>query len=167
MNQTKSVSHEWSEQEADTYLVFSLAGGLYATPLLCVREVVEFKTPKPLPNTRPSFLGVINVRGEIVGIVDLAMCLGGKAARTERPTLLVVGTGDAALAALVDEVISVVKIEASAIDRHAHGQQNKVDNAATGEFQGIARLDDRLVTVLDLGVALAAQNISKIGKATA
>jgi purine-binding chemotaxis protein CheW len=164
MNDSKTRVLNWDDQETDTYLVFSIAGGLYATPLLDVREVVEFKSPKPLSNTKPSFLGVINIRGEIVGIVDLAMCLGGKATKAERPTLLVVGKDDAALAALVDEVLSVVKFEDSSIDRHAHGQQS--DCISSGHL-GIARLEERLVTLLDLGVVVGAQNISNLQKITA
>ena len=154
MTDAKNDIKDWDDPEADTYLVFTLSDGLYATPLLAVREVVEYKTPKPLPNTRPSFLGVINVRGEIVGIVDLAMKLGGKATKVQRPTLLVIGTEEGALAAVVDEVVSVVRIEASAIDRQSHGEN-------------IARLDERLVTLLDLKRVVSASEISNIKKAAA
>ncbi|MCA2959557.1 MAG: hypothetical protein IOD12_04845, partial [Silvanigrellales bacterium] len=41
----------WTETDADTYLVFRLGDITHATRLLDIREVVEFKAPKPLPNT--------------------------------------------------------------------------------------------------------------------
>ena len=144
MENIQQSSSELAELEANTYLVFSLMGGHYATQLLSVREVVEFKEPKSLPNTSPAFLGVINIRGEIIGVIDLSARLGGKQVQSARPSLLVVDTAQGAVAALVDEVLSVVTIDPKTID------SNSNKNSNGDAVEGIAQLDKSLVTIVNL-----------------
>ena len=141
LEQSKS---ELEALEATTYLVFSLLGSRYATLLLSVREVVEYKQPKPLPNTNPAFLGVINIRGEIIGVIDLSTRLGGKPVSSQRPSLLVVDTENGAVATLVESVVSVVNIDPKTIDTRSN--QNSKGNSV----EGIAQLDSELVTIVDL-----------------
>lgn len=69
-----------NENESENkFLVFSVGEELYASPLLSIREVLEFQPPKPMPNMVHYFTGVINVRGAIVGVIDLRTKFGHEA----------------------------------------------------------------------------------------
>ena len=161
MTDNTDTRHDWTDSEKDAYLVFTLHDGLYATPLLDVREVVEFKSPKALPNTKPAFLGVINIRGEIIGVIDLSVRLGGPAVQGTRLSLLVISSNDGAISALVDEVQSVVQIEPSKIEKYSKGQ-HEGDSG-----YGVARLDDRLVTIIDLKKVIDSSDIANLKKLAA
>jgi purine-binding chemotaxis protein CheW len=154
MSGEKTHTAETSDTEADTYLVFSLQNSLYATQLLGVREVVEFKEPKELPNTNAAFLGVINIRGEIIAVVDLSTLLGGKSSQSKRPTLLLVESDNGAVAALVDEVQSVVTFDSTQIDSALATQ------TAGGMILGIARQERHLVTLINLKEIIGATRIA-------
>ncbi len=58
------------------YVIFRLAGTDYAAPALNIKEVGEVVNQTPVPNTPPWLLGVTNLRGDILSIVDLRTFLG-------------------------------------------------------------------------------------------
>jgi purine-binding chemotaxis protein CheW len=57
-------------------VTFALAGEEYAVPTRCVREVVRTADYTPLPGAPPFLLGVLNLRGDILALVDLCALLG-------------------------------------------------------------------------------------------
>jgi len=58
------------------YLTFELDREVYAIPILKVKEIVGLRDITPLPQTPPSVVGVINLRGTIIPIVDLRIRFG-------------------------------------------------------------------------------------------
>ena len=58
------------------YLVFNLGETKYATPLLSAREVVEVPKYRNIPNAKEYFLGIANLRGEVVTVVDMRKVFG-------------------------------------------------------------------------------------------
>ncbi len=60
-----------SEQGVDQYLTFCLAGEEYGINILKVQEIRGWSEVTPMPNTPDSILGVINLRGTVVPIVEL------------------------------------------------------------------------------------------------
>jgi purine-binding chemotaxis protein CheW len=58
------------------YLAFSLAGEMYAIELPRIREIIERVPITCVPGMPPSVLGVINLRGRVVSVVDVAMKMG-------------------------------------------------------------------------------------------
>jgi purine-binding chemotaxis protein CheW len=102
------------------YLVFSLAGADYAVDLANVREIGPPPGVTPLPHVPDWLLGVSNVRGDIVSIVDLRLFLGlpGNGARDpvaghyRRPRVLVVHSArdDLTTGLLVDGARSICRL---------------------------------------------------------
>ncbi len=76
----EETSSMFALQEAHTGEVdiveFELTGERYAMDISMVREVVEMLPITPLPKTPPYVVGIINLRGEVTHIVDLAVLLG-------------------------------------------------------------------------------------------
>ena len=58
------------------FLTFALAGGAYAIPLRRVREVVGCRAVVRVPNANECLRGVMNLRGSVVPVIDLARRLG-------------------------------------------------------------------------------------------
>jgi purine-binding chemotaxis protein CheW len=133
-----------SSESQSKFLIFRLGVEIYGTPLLNVREVIEYKDPKPVPNSDKSFEGVINLRGEVIGILDLRKIFGVEA--PPPAALLVFECEMGVLAGAVDKVVSVTEIKDANIDRkQSTGKRNDVEYMI-----GIGKTDLGLVTLIDL-----------------
>lgn len=151
-------AHDQATKDQDRYLLFLLGDDVYGTPLMGVREVVEFQKAKPIPHTVQSFLGVINIRGEIIGVVDLRSRFRYPA--DERPGLamMVFGTDKGTLAAVVDRMDAVVRIASDSID-----PAPRVESRLPLTYLlGIARNRDRLVTLIDLPKVLEQEELASL-----
>lgn len=58
------------------FLLFRVAGGLYAIASGCVREIVRLPEVARIPNASPEFRGVMNLRGKVLKLIDLRIKLG-------------------------------------------------------------------------------------------
>ena len=128
-------------------LLLSVGADRYALELTAIREVVLAPTVTPLPGAPASVLGVVNLRGEVVPVLDTAALLG--AGRLERLTFVAVAEtrhGPAALAA--DGEPSTVSL-----DKPAGAAESPV---ASGRFA----LPDGLVALLDVDVLLAPERVA-------
>lgn len=102
-------------EQANQFLSFTLAGSDYGLPILKVREILSYEGATPVPGTPPSIRGVVNVRGSVVPVVDLAVKFGrGPTDPTKRTCILVVDAMSGAdgftvglLAAAVNEVVEL------------------------------------------------------------
>jgi purine-binding chemotaxis protein CheW len=124
-------------------LEFACQGRHFALPLACVRRAVPSAEPVPLPGASDIVLGVLNVGGETVTVLDFAR-RAGCAATTLDPSqqFLIVDLGGFACALVADSVSGVRTVESGPAQwpRHA-GAADFVD--------GAVRLDDGLCLVID------------------
>ena len=74
-----------SDRSQSQYLSFFIADEEYAIGILRVKEILEYDTLTRVPNAPPAVRGVINLRGAVVPVVDLAT-LFGLPGTTDRPT---------------------------------------------------------------------------------
>lgn len=142
-------------EDATKYILFQLGTELYGTPLLGVREVVEPLEPKQVPNTVGWFTGVINIRGQIIGVIDLRKRFGHSDKTNAHQALMVFDTQAGPLAALVDKVEAVVRISDQEIEKRPNVQTNVPMNF----LLGIASAHERLVTLIDLAQVLGAEEL--------
>src|SRR3990167_3487147 len=78
------------EEEQSQYLTFLLGGELFAIPILNIKEIIEYGHLTTVP-MMPAFIrGVINLRGSVVPVVDLAVRFGRKASDVTRRTCIVI-----------------------------------------------------------------------------
>jgi purine-binding chemotaxis protein CheW len=137
------------------YLLFRLGDELYGTPLLGVREVVEPQASKPIPNTPKHFSGVINIRGEIVGVIDLRMRFNHKAEVNPHQALMVFSTDGGPMAGLVDKVESVISLT----DKEIEHNPNVGIDVSRDALIGIGKHSKRLITLIDLHKVLQAHSL--------
>ena len=105
------------EEAPSQYLTFTLGGEMFAVGILNVKEIIEYGNLTEIP-MMPTFIrGVINLRGSVVPVIDLAARFGGKASELGRRTCIVIvdvclpdDSGTQTLGVLVDAVQEVINI---------------------------------------------------------
>lgn len=128
------------------YLVYKIGSELYCSPLLSVREVLEYQNPKYMPNMVNHFSGVINVRGAIVGVIDLRIKFGLSNQVGLKTSILLCDTDRGSIAAVVDSVECVQELLESDIDR-----KPPIMSKIRQEYLiGVAKSKEQLITIVDL-----------------
>lgn len=122
------------------HVIFRVEKERYALPLSAVREVVvPPEVWSRVPRAPPQVRGVINLRGRVVTVVELARLIGLAEPVTAAQKIVLLDRGRRDLGLLVTEVDGIEAIEKVG---PAPGQQ-------TGAVRGVARLKGLAVTVLD------------------
>jgi len=145
----------------DRYIFFYVGNELYGTPLLDVREVVEYQEPKFMPNMVSHFTGVINIRGGIVGVMDLRKKFNQKTDVNKTTAFLVSDSDQGSIAAVVDRVDSVQSIAKESIDE----KPPVMTNVKQEYLIGIAKVKDQLVTLIKLRYLLSDEKLVQISAA--
>ncbi|WP_094162243.1 chemotaxis protein CheW, partial [Thiomonas delicata] len=102
-------------------LTFSLQSEVYGLDILRVREILEYTRPTTIP-MMPAFVhGVINLRGNVVPVIDLAQRFGRPATELRQRTCIVImevdgDDGPQAIGVLVDAVNAVLDMDATQIE---------------------------------------------------
>jgi purine-binding chemotaxis protein CheW len=142
------------------YLGFSLAGEMYAIELLRIREIIEHVPITRVPAMPSAVLGVINLRGRVVPVVDLAAKLGLGPRPITRWTCFVIVevTLDGertALGLLADSVSEVLDLGPDDIEPPpAFGTR-----APVHYLRGLGRQEQRFILLLDLDRLLSADEL--------
>lgn len=134
-------------------VVFDLASEYYGVEIGDVREILRMQEITRVPGA-PTFVeGVINLRGRVVPVVDLRKrLLVSTSERTQDTRILVVDMGGRDVGVIVDAVTEVLRIEASLIEPAS----SMITSAAAYYLKGIAKLETKLVILLNLDRVLSA-----------
>ena len=132
-------------------LTFFAGGHEYALSILDVREIAEYRSLTPVPSTPAWLRGVMNLRGTVVPVIDLASKLSMPAIEVSRTTCLLivdveVGGEKTVLAVMVGGVSSVVDLPESEVQPvPSFGPSVDVQYVL-----GMARVEEKLVLLLDI-----------------
>ena len=146
-------------KSTETYILYRFQGELYGTPLHMVREVVPFQTPRSVPNTKKNYLGIVHLRGEIVGVIDLRVWFQDEKSPSRRPTpraLIVVDSHSGVMAASVDTIEGVCQLDSKDIE----SPKGMPGTFASGGMIGIGKFRHGLATLLDLRALCSAIDIA-------
>jgi purine-binding chemotaxis protein CheW len=96
-------------------LTFVLAGEEYAVDILRVREIIRYTTPTRVPGMPAAVRGLINLRGRVVPVIDLAVRFGfPESVITERTSIVMVETtaaeGEVVIGIITDAVTAVLEL---------------------------------------------------------
>ena len=133
--------------QEDRYVVFRLLGEDYALSIAGVHTVEKIMPITRVPNAPPFVDGVVNLRGDVVPVINLRRRLGLPPADADVDAHIVVALEDDQLVGLiVDEISHVMSLPQTAIQ--AAGQV--VGETNRSFLQGIAKNEDKLIVILDL-----------------
>ncbi len=137
--------------ERAQYVTLGVADELFAAPVEKVQEILDMQPIARLPQAPSTLLGMIDVRGQGIPVVDLRMVLGlPPASDTESTRIIVLALagqdGDLRLGLRADRVFEVTVLDDETLD-----PPPVVSGAWAGHcIAGIGRRNGRFVTVLDL-----------------
>lgn len=127
------------------HLCFVAGGQDFCLPVGCVYELRAWTKPTPLPLARPSLLGVINLRGSVLPVIDLARELGlpESGAPPTRPVIMVIGVDQRRGGFLLDSVRDIQPLPLNRIE--------PPPGTDPGFIAGIALVDGTVLRILDPG----------------
>jgi purine-binding chemotaxis protein CheW len=154
--------------ESSQYLTFKLDQELYAVDIAKVREVLEFTAVTKVPRTPDFMRGVINLRGNVVPVVDMRLKLG--LTQTEKTvntcviiTEVEVDGEKTVLGALTDSVQEVIDLDADQIVPPPR-MGTRID---TEVIRGMGKRDDHFLIILDIDRVFTAADVHEVVKETA
>lgn len=149
--------------EPKQYLTFMLGGEVYAIGILAVKEIIEYAGLTSVPMMPPAIRGVINLRGAVVPVMDLAARFGREAnAVTKRTCIIIVeveqGGEKQVVGVMVDAVNAVLEIAAADIEKApAFGARIRSDFIA-----GMGKVNGKFVILLEAAQVLSVDEISAL-----
>lgn len=103
------------EQQGEEVLTFRLGDGSYSVPVQNVREVYPLRGYTPLPVMPAFMVGLVNLRGRLLAVLDICPLLGlPRAAVRPDSFLLRIGIDDLEVGLLIDSVVEVRRSDAVA-----------------------------------------------------
>jgi purine-binding chemotaxis protein CheW len=154
---------ENSIAEATQFLTFVSGSETFAIGILAIKEIIEYDSLTTVPMMPPSVRGVINLRGAVVPVMDLAARFGRASSEITRRTCIVLveietEAGRQDVGVIVDAVNEVLEIPASEIEpAPTFGTRIRTDF-----IQGIGKVAGRFVIILDTNHVLSVDEISDL-----
>jgi len=145
------------------YLAFVLGGETFAMEIRSIKEVIQYGALTQVPMMPDFIRGVINLRGSVVPVLDLAVRFGRAPSDVSRRTCVVVlevelHGEDLVLGFIVDQVRAVLDIGAADIE-----PPPAFGSALRSEFlAGIGKVDGEFVILLDVDHVLSLDELSAI-----
>lgn len=149
-----------SQDEINRFLNFTLGEEEFAIPLLSVKEVIAVPETTPIPHTPPHFLGIMNLRGQVISVIDLRKKFSMTAKSNEETSVIILDLKSQFLGVVVDSVNSVLPIKNSEILEKPMIESSKSTEYITGVF----RKNDHLVLLLDIFKTLSQEDKSAMQK---
>ena len=137
------------------YIGFHLNDSEYSIPILKVREIISMPEVTRMPQSLEYIEGVTNLRGSIIPIVNLKKLVHLGDDRNLGAKVIVVASGRMTFGILVDDITGVITIEESAIE-----PPEKFMNGNMEQIEGVAKLKDRLVVLLDTKHLIPGEDMS-------
>ncbi len=159
----RAVQKGSAGEDRNQYLAFSSGGETFAIDIRSVREVIQYEGLTEVP-LMPSFIrGVINLRGAVVPVIDLAVRLGRNQAEVARRTCVVIlevpsEEDTAVVGVLVDSVNEVLDIAKSEIDPAPSFGQNPRSDL----ISGVGKVGGRFVILLDVSHVLSTNEMATL-----
>lgn len=152
----KGQGHKKTQER---FMAFSLCDEQYAVPLLKVREVIAVTEITPIPYTSNYFKGIINLRGQIISIIDLRLKFNMKNAEiTPESAIVILDLDRICFGVIVDSVNAVLALNSDEI-----GHSPDIESSISTDYiTGIVRLNKKLVLILDIERTLNVDDILAI-----
>ncbi len=154
MSQTNEVEvrKEHANDEVLQWVTFQLEEETYGINVMQVREVLRYTEIAPVPGAPDYVLGIINLRGNVVTVIDTRSRFGLMQGETSDNTrIIVIESERQVIGILVDSVAEVVYLRSSEIDTTP-----SVGTDESSKFiQGVSNRDGKLLILVDLNKLLS------------
>ena len=161
--QTIQTGHE-SAQAGSEYLSFVLGEAQYCIDILKVQEIRTYEAPTRIANTPAFIKGVMNLRGNIVPIIDLRVKFGLPEQRYDTQTVVIVlNIAKRTVGVVVDGVSDVINVPASEIKAPP-----ELGGALDTQYlQGLATVNGQMMILIDIERLMTSRDMSIMDEAAA
>ncbi len=145
------ANKEADNDEVLQWVTFRLANETYGINVMQVQEVLRFTDIAPVPGAPTYVLGIINLRGNVVTVIDTCQRFGlAPIELTDNTRIVIIETNHQVIGILVDAVAEVVYLKRSEIETTPN-----VGNEESAKFiQGVSHRDGELLILVDLNKLL-------------
>jgi purine-binding chemotaxis protein CheW len=149
----------------EQYLTFRLSKEMFAIGILGIREIMEYGDLTSVPMMPPFVRGVINLRGSVVPVIDLAARFGREESEINRRSCIVIfeiegPEGRQEIGVIVDEVCEVLEIATSDIEPPpGFGARIRPDFIA-----GMGKVGQRFVIILDMQQVVDVEEMAELAQ---
>lgn len=151
------------EEKPDQFLrwvTFRLADEVYGINVMQVQEVLRITDVAPVPGAPHFVLGIINLRGNVVTVLDMRKLLNLMPGEiTDQSRIMVIESGKVTVGLLVDSVAEVVNINASQIDP----APNVGNDDSSRYIMGVHSTDQQILILIDLNQLISEDDRDVIG----
>lgn len=141
-------------------VVFSLGREEFAVEVTQVREIMRMEEITRMPKSPHFVEGIINLRGQIIAVVELAKRLNLEVGERDSDTrIIVVEAEDIKVGMIVDAVSEVLRVSADAVEP----SPTMATDISAAYLQGVVKQDNRLIILLDLTRVLSLQEMAGLG----
>ncbi len=145
-------------------VIFELANEVYGVDISRVQEIIRMTTITRLPRAPEFVEGVINLRGKVIPVVDLKKRFGLDLSEcTKSSRIVVVDVGDHTIGMVVDAVSEVLRVPTESVEPPSP----VVTTIESDYIRGIAKLEGRLIILLDLNKVLSWEEKHKLREVAA
>lgn len=154
-----------ADLESQQFLTFTLNGEMYALGILNIKEIIEYGQLTQVPMMPPTVRGVINLRGAVVPVIDLAVRFGQTATKIQRRTCIIIVEVQQEeqkldIGILVDGVTAVQDILRSDIEPPpAFGAKIRTDFIA-----GMGKIDSKFIIILNSAKVLSVDEMADLNQ---
>jgi len=129
------------------WVTFRLDNETYGINVMQVQEVLRYSEIAPVPGAPQYVLGIINLRGNVVTVIDTRLRFGlAQEDTTDQTRIVIIETENQVVGILVDAVAEVVYLRQSEIETTPN-----VGNDETAKFiQGVCHKNEELLILVDL-----------------
>ena len=159
MEITKNNSSK-SESATERYLEFNLGPEPYGIPLLSVKEVITLPETTRIPNAPSYYIGIMNLRGQIISIIDLRKKLGINPQEVNEEAVVIIEIEGMGIGLVVDSINKVLNIPLEQLKAVPEVSSQVNSKYIIGVFSA----DTKLVVILDLEKVLNISEISQLKK---
>jgi len=165
-SQRKAVTNLSERQAAkgQQYLTFTVTGELFGVAIVSIKEIIEYRATTGVPMMPEFMRGIINLRGRVVPVIDLAVRFGrSRSEVTPRSCIVIIEAQQHGeqhdLGVVVDAVSAVTDIADSDIEpAPSFGAKLR------REFiTGMGKIGEKFVILLDVGKVLSIEELSSLG----
>jgi len=133
-------------------VTFTLADETYAINVMGVQEVLRVSEIAPVPGAPSYVLGIINLRGNVVAVIDARSRFGlTPSDMTESTRIVIIESNEHVIGILVDSVAEVVELKSSDVEP----APNVGNDESSRYIKGVAHLDNELIILVDLDKLLS------------
>ena len=145
-------AEEKASEEVFQWVTFKLENETYGVNVMQVQEVLRYTEIAPVPGAPDYVLGIINLRGNVVTVIDTRLKFGLMPAEiTDNSRIIIIEAEKQVVGILVDSVAEVVYLKASEID-----PAPSVGTEESARFiQGVSNRKDDLLILVDLNKLLS------------